>query len=182
MSSDKRNLFIQSPPQYPGLNLATVTMHQPTADPSKTAYNSVEMWQVCPAGREPVSNWRDLEQNRNTETWKNHVEEGKLKVENNEKFIRAKINAPAEQKCTSRIPIFSLLLFLLFSSPWPFSSLITSSNRSVIFLLPRCQHPYLCSQRRVLLSHYLIIGALVDHLCSLWHSERAVTFMEAQLC
>ena len=43
MSSDKRNLFIQSPPQYPGLNLATVTMHQPTADPSKTAYNSVEM-------------------------------------------------------------------------------------------------------------------------------------------
>ena len=65
-------------------------MHQLTVDPSKTVYNSVEMWQVCPAGREPVSHWRDLEQKRNTETWKNHVKEGKLKVGNNEKFIRAK--------------------------------------------------------------------------------------------
>lgn len=103
-------------------------------------------------------------------------------------MIRNRTNL-REGQCTCRIKLSiqkSYLfppLFLLFSSTWPFTSFSTPPNGSVIFLFfPAVSSLQHSSQRQVLLAHYLIIGAMEDHLFSLWHSERPGTFMEAQLC
>lgn len=167
-------------PQYLGLHLATATMCQPTVDTNKTVYVSEEMWQICPGGRGPVSQWRDLEQK---EKHRNMRESCGGKGNWKWKITR---DCSDQHTCRTEMYIqksyFFCPLFLLFSSPWPFSSFITPPNRGVIFLFPTVstlQHP---SQGQVLLSHYLIIGAMEEHLFRLWHSERPVTFTEAQLC
>lgn len=132
----------------PGLNLATVTMHQPTLNPSKNVYTSVEMWQVCPAEKRPAlrNQWRDLEQIRNSETRKNRVEEEEIETDKCQDVTRNRINLCEDQHTCRTEPYiqksnFFPPLFLLFSSPWPFSSFYYSFKQECHFSFSHCQHP-----------------------------------------
>lgn len=99
--------------QCTGLNLATVMMHQPTVDSSKTVCNRVRMWQVCPAGKglsDSVKRFGTKKKYRNS-CWKWKEKNKRWGID----FISARINTPSEKDSTSRNPISSLFCF--FCSP-----------------------------------------------------------------
>lgn len=54
--------------QCTGLNLATVMMHQPTVDSSKTGVSELECDKFALQEKDLVTQGRDLEQKRNIET------------------------------------------------------------------------------------------------------------------
>lgn len=123
--------------QYPGLNLASATMRQPTVEPSKTVYDSVEMWQVCPAGRgraaEEIWNKRETQKHEKTMQMKR-----KLKAKNNKRWYR--------RTCRTELYIHSEIQFLpSFVSfvllPLTFFSVYYSSKRECHFSFSRCQRP-----------------------------------------
>lgn len=104
----------------------------------------------------------------------------KAKVTRDEKkFIWAQSNTPAEQKSTFTNPISSLLCFFCSPPLDLFHPLLLLQTGVSFFFSPSVSTLQPGSQRQVLLSYYLIIE---EHLFSPWHSERPVTFMEAQLC
>lgn len=163
--------------QCTGLNLATVMMHQPTVDSSKTGVSELECDKFALQEKDLVTQGRDLEQKRNIET---HF--GNEKWEMRIRFYLSKDQHTFREGLYIQKSNFFPLLFLLFSSSWPFSSFMSPPNGNVIFLFLAVSTPQLCSQRQVLLSHYLIIGAMQDHSFGPWHSEKPVTFMGVQLC
>lgn len=138
-------------------------MRQPAVDPSKIVNSSVEMWQVCPAGR----GWASEEIWNNRETQKHGKimqRKRKLKVKNNMgwleiELILARVNAPAEQNCPFRNPIYSLLCFFC-SPPLDLLHLLVLLQTGVSsFFFPRCQHPSaLLSETRAIISSYYWSG------------------------
>lgn len=73
-------------------------------------------------------------------------------------------------------------LFLLFSSPWPFSSIIAPLRWRVVFLFPLCQHPSALvteTSAIISLSYYKSNGGAF--IQSLTFRERCVTFIGVQL-
>lgn len=173
------------PAQYPCLNLATVSMCQPTVESSKTVCSGVEMWQVYPEGKRTSGQrateeiWNNREARKHDKTKRNRQWKA-----NNQKMIRHTVHLNRVWRTcraeNEHSDIQFLQSFCFFCSP-PldlFHSLLLFQTGVSFFSFPAVS----TLQRQVLLSHYLIMGAMEEHLFSLWHSGRPVTFMEGQLC
>lgn len=168
-------------PQYPGLNLAAAGCVKLQWTPVKlciavwkcdrSALQEEDQSATEETGTTETHRQRGRESRRGKRSWKKKNQKWDVK-----KFVWAKIMAPAGPSniCTFRYQISSVLCFFCF----PPLTFIGLPNGIFIFLTVSILQR--SSQRQVLLSHYLVIAAMEDHLFSLWHSERTVTFTEAQ--